>query len=88
MKKIYNIKSDRYGYTHRFEQIENDMYKFISQDEWMHLRLIFEDNEMTKVKFVDADGGPFMSKNWTNGEIEIEDISFDNKKLIFKIKEI
>ena len=43
---------------------------------------------LSKVKFVDADGGPFMSKNWANGEIEIEDISFDDKKLIFKLKEV
>lgn len=89
MEKIYKIRSDRYGYIHKFEQIENNLYKFTSQDEeWMCLRIIFDDIEMTKVKCVDAEGGPFMSKKWTNGKIEIEDIILDNEKLIFKLKEI
>lgn len=94
MKKQYNIRSDRYNYTHKF--IESDdfpgYYAFRPQEVWMNNRIIFEGNP-DNIKAIDTDGGPFISVGWKNNEIEVMEIKtlkdIDGKKhMLFNLKEI
>lgn len=94
MKKQYNIRSDRYNYTHHF--IESDdfpgYYVFRPQEAWMNNRIIFEGNP-DNIKAVDTDGGPFITVGWKNDEIEVIEIKtikdIDGKKhMLFNLKEI
>ena len=90
MKEIYYINSDRYGHKHKFVQISEciGLYSFESAEEWMPIRVIFEDNEKKSIKFIDPEGGPNIYKGWTNGEIIVEDIFQIGSAIGFTLKEV
>lgn len=90
MKEIYYINSDRNGYKHKFVQISEciSLYSFESAEEWMPIRVIFEDNEKKSIKFIDPEGGPNIYKGWTNGEIIVEDIFQIGSSIGFTLKEV
>ena len=43
MKNKYEILSDRYNYKHSFIKTDNDFYIFKSQEDWMSLRVIYNE---------------------------------------------
>ena len=89
MKDKYNIKSERYGYTHELVASESDdsAYFINPQDTWMNIRVIFnEDNK--SIFAIDLDGGPFITRGWRNDEIEVVDIFIKDKIILLMIKEI
>lgn len=89
MKQEYIVKSDRYGHKHRFVQISEciGLYSFESAEEWMPISVVFGDNEKKTIKFVDPEGGPYIYKGWTNGEIIVEDIFRIGSTIGFTLKE-
>jgi hypothetical protein len=90
MKQEYIVKSDRYGHNHKFVQISEciGLYSFESAEEWMPIRVIFEDNEKKNIKFIDPEGGPNIYKGWTNGEIIVEDIFQIGFAIGYRLKEV
>ena len=86
MKNEYKIKSDRYNRTHRFIKDKNSKYYiFEPEDKWMPVYISYTDDK--NIAFIDADGGPIISKGFSNGEITVEDIINDNGQIKFKIKD-
>lgn len=72
MQEKYFVKS-RYGATHTFKRngLSGNFYSFVPAEEWMPIYLTFDEKDNKKIVGVDTDGGPFMSKGWSNGEITI-----------------
>lgn len=78
--QLYN----RYNNNIWLEKISDNMY--ILDGDVAYCRIIYEDNEMTKIKAVDPDGGPFMMVD--NFEIEgnkVKEIVDLNNKFRFYI---
>ena len=42
MKKSYDVKSDRYGHTHKFVQSFGNNYLFKPEESWMPIYLNFD----------------------------------------------
>jgi hypothetical protein len=85
MKKTYKIKSS--GYTHRFENVKDDLYRFFSQEDWMPISVSYE-SDYSNIRFIDTEGGTIISKGWHNDEIEVEDIVVSSQDILFKLKEM
>ena len=85
MKNVHQVKSDRYNYTHYFVK-EGDYYRFIPEYDWMSLRIGYgPENE---IEFIDTDGGPFITKGWSNNYVKVINIFEDNNKILFEIKTV
>ena len=69
MKKEYKVKSDRYGYVHKFVQMPTGYYSFIPEQEWMPL-YITKNNDGTTA-FVDTDGGPCIGVGFETDEVKV-----------------
>lgn len=86
MKKIYNVKSDRYGHTHKFVLTTGNNYIFKPEEKWMSLYLNFEPSTK-KILSVDTDGGPYMYVGWENEEIKINEIYQIGTVIFFILEE-
>lgn len=100
LKDEYSIKSDRYGYRHKLLSVGNGQYKILQQEKWMTMSIIYapvnEHDIILKeplkryetIEAVDLDGGPYIMRGWTNGEIEVIDIIEVDHQIRLIIKEI
>lgn len=88
MKDSYELKSDRYGYTHRFvKTFGNNNYMLKLQEKWMHMQ-ISVDPASKKLVTVDPDGGPVLFEGWKNHEIIIRDIYQIGLAIFFSLEEV
>ena len=74
MKSEYEVKSERYGRTHKFISTSNgsNPYIFVPEEEWMPLYCTY--NKDGTILAIDTEGGPFIVKGWSNDEITVEKI--------------
>ena len=95
MKSEYKIKSDRYGYIHTLRQVTMGdgrhlpFYELIPSEEWMTISVsMSEDQYDNKIVALDTDGGPCLTRGWSNGEIMIDNIELFGNYIFIKIKEL
>lgn len=86
MKEVYNVKSDRYGHTHKFVASFGCNYIFKPAESWMPIYLNF-DPTTKKVLSVDTEGGPYMTVGWSNDEITIKEIYQVGTVIFFILEE-
>ena len=72
MEREYKVKSDRYGHTHKFVQVEDDRYVFVPEESWMPIYVTLNDDK--SVLFIDTEGGPCIGVGWSNDEIQVTKI--------------
>lgn len=87
MKEFYEIKSDRYGHTHKFIETNGNNYIFKPAESWMPIYLNF-DPATKKIVSFDTEGGPFMTVGWHNDEIRIKEIYQVGTVIFFILEEI
>lgn len=89
MRSRYNIKSDRYGYTHQLKAIESSkgLYMLLPQEAWMTTRVIMDEDNKSIIA-IDMDGGPMITRGWKNDEIEVCGVFALGNGVCLKIKEI
>lgn len=88
MESKYNIKSDRYGHTHKFVRIlDTEYYRFVPEQEWMPIYLTYTADK-AGVAFIDTEGGPILEVGWSNDEIRITDIMIIDDALMFKLETV
>lgn len=100
LKDEYIIKSDRYGYHHKLLSTGNGQYKIVQQEIWMMMGITYSPvnehdiflqeplNRYEVIEAVDLDGGPYITRGWTNGEIEVLDIIEVDHQIRLIIREI
>lgn len=87
MKEVYEVKSDRNGYTHKFTHIKDDLYNFSCYEDWMPISITYG-KDYSDIKFIDPDSGPCIGEGWNNGVIEVTEIIVGPKSITFRLKEI
>lgn len=84
LKKEIEIKN-RYGYYHKLFKINDNEYKFVPDQ---YMRVIFENNEKTKIKAVDPYGGPWINCGMIIADnFFVEDIFDNGNDIVFKLIE-
>ena len=87
MKEKYDIKSERYGYTHSFVRVEPGKYIFVAEKKWMPIRVSYDTDGA--IRFIDPDGGPCIGVGFKTNEVEVVSIERDKEYYeIFTLKEI
>lgn len=89
MKGRYSVKSDNNEKTHAFTKSDkgNDLYIFENDGGWTKKSTSYTEIN-GKVAFIDADGGPMISPGWSNNEIEVIELTLDEKKNVMaKLRE-
>ena len=99
LKDEYIIKSDRYGYSHKLLSVGNGQYTIQQQEPWMVLGVTYFPYNMQdmlcgqiygrydKIEAVDLDGGPYIRRGWTNGEVQVIDIIEINHQIRLIIRD-
>ncbi len=90
MKQEYNVKSYRYGHSHKFVLVNEELswYSFKPEEEWMPLYVTYGDDERKTIKSIDTDGGPNIYVGWSNGEVVVEEIFFIGNFIYIKLREV
>lgn len=86
MKTIYNVKSDRYGHTHKFKSADGLNYLFKPAESWMPIYVNY-DEATKKIISVDTEGGPYLTAGWSNDEITIKEIYQVGTVIFFILEE-
>jgi hypothetical protein len=89
MKSVYQVKSDRYNYTHYLVKDGDptkDNYRFVPEYTWMSMRLGYGPNN--EIEFIDTDGGPFITKGWSNGIIKVNEFILEDNKIYLNISAV
>ena len=69
MKKEYNVKSERYGHTHKFVRMPSGYYTFVPEQEWMPIYVTY--SEDGNVCFIDTEGGPCIGEGFETDEVKV-----------------
>ena len=87
MKDYYEVKSERYGYTHKFVKTLGSNYTLSQQEKWMHMSMSV-DPATKKIATIDPGGGPVFYVGWKNDEIEVKDIYQLGTVIFFLLGEV
>lgn len=87
MKTEYKVKSERYGHTHSFVQVEDNKYDFVPEENWMPV-YITSNIDGNGIEFIDTEGGPCIGPGFKTDEIVVESIVVQGSKILFILKEI
>ena len=84
MKKEYKVKSERYGYVHKFVQMPSGYYSFVPEKDWMP---IYITGKMSDIKFIDTEGGPCIGVGFETDEVKVKKIHCFGQSIEFELEE-
>lgn len=84
MEKEYKVKSDRYGYVHKFVQMPSGYYSFVPEKDWMP---IYITGKMPDVKFIDTEGGPCICDGFETDEVKVKKMHCFGTSIQFELEE-
>lgn len=84
MEKEYKVKSERYGYVHKFVQMPSGYYSFVPEKNWMP---VYITGKAPDIAFIDTEGGPCIGVGFETNEVKVKKIHCLGLSIEFELEE-